>query len=503
MTIRRTFVFAVMAVLSAGFAVAGVDIAPIDRSSARNPSSLAIGFPRIGTLDPASAREGGGGPWMLDGSTQDRDFVDFDEYCQYLEPLGIRRLRLMAGWAKTERTPGAYDFSWLDRQVDWCRRRAIDVYMDISYGNPIYPGSGGIGLADGIPRSAEGLAAWDRWVEALALHYRDRISDWAIWNEPDNRMGVHGHTPADITALNVRTAKILKRIIPGCKVSGFPLCGLNDQVLAIYEGCLRELGDDARYFDFIAFHAYSYNPDFSYRFVDRLREICARYVPGVPIRQTESGCPSEWVPRFAVQKAPLSENSQAKWDMRRMLGDWGRGIPCSILHICDMNYVTDRYCVFNRKGLLRANVDHRIIQVKKAYYAVQNVVSVFDGTVVPVLSDRKFASDDQTVATFEFVKDASLPVLAYWERGPIDCKTGEICRDEIPCDGFETRPGYFEWKGRKLDDPVLVDLFSGAVYALPADSQICHSSGITFVRLPVYDSPFLLLPRSAVRLQGK
>lgn len=489
---------AIAAALVAAVGVAGTDIAPIDASPSRNPSSFDPGWGRIGTLKPRSVYETGRGCWLLDGATQDRDFVDFDEYCQYLEALGIRELRLMAGWAKTEKQKGVYDFAWLDHEIDWCRAHGIDVYLDISYGNPIYPGAGGVGLADGIPRSEEGLAAWDRWVEALANHYKGRVSDWAIWNEPDNRMSVHGFTAADIVALNVRTAKILRRVNPDCKVNGFSLCGLNAHVLETYEACLKALGEDVRYFDAIAYHAYTKNPDVSYKWVNRLREICAKYAPGVPLRQAESGCPSECVPGFAIANQPLSENGQAKWNMRRMLGDWGRGIPCSILHISDMNYVTDRYCVFNRKGLLRANQDHQVIQVKKAYYAVQNVASVFDGTVKPVLSERKFLSEDPTVSAFEFVTDAGRPVLAYWEHGMVDAKTREIKEDTIPRDDFAWRPAYFEWQGAKLKEPVLVDLFTGAVYAVPEKMQIVHSKGITFARLPLYDSPCLLTERAAV-----
>ena len=480
---------------------AGLSIAPIDDSPSRNLTAFDPGLERIGTVKPRSVHDIASSCWMLDGATQDRDFVNFDEYCQYLEPLGIRRLRLMAGWAKTEKRKGVYDFAWLDRQVDWCKAHAIDVYLDISYGNPIYPGAGGIGLADGIPRSAEGLAAWDRWVEALAVHYKGRVTDWAIWNEPDNRMDVHGFQAADIVALNVRTAKALKRIMPDCCVNGFSLCGLNDRVVKNYEDCLKLLGEDVRYFDTIAFHAYAANPDSVYGHVEQLLRLCKKYTPTLAVRQTESGCPSEWVPGFAIANRPLSENSQAKWDLRRMLGDWGRGIPCSILHISDMNYITDRYCVFNRKGLLRANSDHQIVQVKKAYYAVQNAVAVFDDSVKPVLDDRKFTSDDPTVSAFEFRKDGGMPILAYWEHGMVDPKTHELKDLSIPRDDFNARPAYFEWKGAKLKEPVLVDLFSGAVFAVPENRQVVHSQGITFVRLPLYDSPCLLAERAAVGLQ--
>ncbi len=49
----------------------------------------------------------------------DRDFASFEEYREFLPPLGIRKIRLQAGWAKCEKVRGVYDFKWLDDIVDW------------------------------------------------------------------------------------------------------------------------------------------------------------------------------------------------------------------------------------------------------------------------------------------------------------------------------------------------------------------------------------------------
>ena len=182
------------------------------------------------------------------------------------------------------------------------------------------------------------------------------------------------------------------------------------------------------------YHGYSYNPDATYARVEKLAEICARYAPNAKLRQGESGCTSDYGDRFSLRDYPWSEDSQAKWDMRRMIGDLGHGVRSSVFSICDLQYRRP-YSAFdftNRKGLLRANADRQVYQVKKAYYAVQNVVAVFD------------------------------------------------------------------WAGAPLRDHVWVDVFTGAVYEIPAKHQIVHSRGITFVRIPVYDSPCLVTERAAL-----
>ena len=80
--------------------------------------AMNIQLPQIGTLkrDPQVAKYGS--CWMLGCETLDRDFADFQKYKSYLPALGIPLIRLQAGWAKTEKEKGKYDFSWLDRIVD-------------------------------------------------------------------------------------------------------------------------------------------------------------------------------------------------------------------------------------------------------------------------------------------------------------------------------------------------------------------------------------------------
>ena len=58
----------------------------------------------------------------------------------------------------------------------------------------------------------------------------------------------------------------------------------------------------------------------------------------------------------------------------------------------------------------------------------------------------------------------------------------------------------FEWAGEPLKDPVWVDLFTGAVYEIPAKRQIVHSRGVSLVRIPAYDSPCLVTERAALDL---
>lgn len=70
-----------------------------------------------------------------------------------------------------------------------------------------------------------------------------------------------------------------------------------------------------------------------------------------------------------------------------------------------------------------------------------------------------------------------------------------------PSDSCVTRTFTFDGTGRRLEHPVWVDLLTGAVYDFPAENQIEHACGITFVNVPVYDSPCLLAERAALKFQ--
>ncbi|HTL07841.1 MAG TPA: hypothetical protein VL307_06275, partial [Chitinophagaceae bacterium] len=65
--------------------------------------SFATSLPFAGMVKHRNATEIAGSNWLIGCETLDRDFADYDQYKEYLNPLGIKRLRLQGGWAKTEK----------------------------------------------------------------------------------------------------------------------------------------------------------------------------------------------------------------------------------------------------------------------------------------------------------------------------------------------------------------------------------------------------------------
>ena len=486
-------------------------------------TTIAPGLRRIGTVRPRTASEVGPSNWTLGCETLDRDFADWDQYRDYLAPLGLRSIRLQAGWAKCEKEKGRYDFAWLDHIIDDALSLGLSPMLETGYGNPIYPGGGGFDLGGGFPTSEEGLAAWDAWVDAISRHFAGRVRDWAMWNEPDITPsdGSAPKTPQQIAAFNVRTARIVKRNIPDARIAGLSLARNRPEFL---EECLRALGSDIALFDWFIYHGYQEAPEASYENVEEQKAVVARLAPHARLRQGENGAPSEMTTFFALKRKAWSEVSQAKWDLRRMLGDLGHGVESSIFTICDFNHIGRE---INRKGLLRADEDHRVIAVKRAYYAVQNLASVFGGgdlavsgeaqNGAPVLQPTTLRSVDFSLSAYAFSSSdvATRRILAFWSHGCDFLRPEQLpsnvrgihapMPDERilpylrPGDSFETRPAVFEqFGGEPLNDPVWIDILSGRVYEFPKERVVKCRACVRYLDVPVYDSPCLLAERTAI-----
>lgn len=459
----------------------------------------------LGNVKPRNATEISGSNWLLGCETLDRDFTDFDQYKEYLNPLGIKRLRMQAGWAKTEKEIGQYDWAWLDHIVNDAVSRGLEPWLQFSYGNSIYDGGGGINLAAGVPESDVALAGWDKWVAALVNRYKGKVKEYEIWNEPNFGDNLF-NTPLKAAALHNRTIKIIKGIQPEAKVSGLALGHID---LAYADEFFKVLHDAGtlQLFDNFTYHDYVYNPDFHYDKVMKLKGVLAKYSPDIPLRQGENGAPSlNGFGRGALGNYDWTELSQAKWNTRRMLGDLGHDIESSVFSIIDMAYTSGPIRLLNVKGLLMSDSTKRVIRPKLAYHAVQNVASIFDhsleriqnihqthnGNFVPANQDdiAITKSTDLGFAVYGYRhKETKLHVYSIWKN------------ESIPNNSTEKQNCNFTFTNANFNEPVVVDIISGEVFEIPADKWKKEGTKYSFQDIPVYDGPILIADKSLILIQ--
>lgn len=454
----------------------------IDATPERVKTPLVVNWKRIGTLKPRSTKEIASSRITVGCETLDRDYTDFDAYKAYLAPLGAKKIRLQAGWAKCEKVKGVYDWKWLDEVIDYAAANNIEPWLETSYGNPVYAGGGGTNLLNSMPTSPEGFAAYDRWVTALVTRYKDRVHEWEIWNEPDHPM--QNNTPETTAELNIRTGEIIKRLQPDAKIAALALATHTDTVYL--SRALKVFADRKKLdlFTWVSYHSYAFRPEQSYTGVASFKRQLAKYAPNLLLRQGENGAPSGYIPSFALDKYYWTEYAQAKYDMRRLLGDLGRDIETSVFTIIDIRY-DFKPPVLNMKGLIQSDLDKTAVRPKVAYYAVQNVTSVFDDRLELMPNVKATTTAKESISVFGYQQKAGKKQLVtVW----LDSKT--------PGNLFKTTPVDITIQNGNFSTPVWVDLLTGHIYEIPTGSWTKTGTTYTFNNVPVYDSPVLIAEKS-------
>lgn len=453
----------------------------IDFSDERVKTPLDVNFKRIGTITPRTTKEIKSSRITIGCEVLDRNLAVFDNYKAYLPYLGAKKARIQAGWAKCERTPGVYNWKWLDDVIDYLVANDIEPWFELSYGNPAYPGGGGSGLLNSLMTSDEAYRAWDRWVEAAVERYKGRVTEWEIWNEPDHPM--QKIAPETIADLNIRTAKIIKRIQPEAKIAGLAFASNSNK--KYLTGFLQRIKENGNLGDFtwISYHSYNWRPEDAYseKAVLGLRDIINSFHPRIKLRQGENGAPSTYIPSFALSEYYWTEYTQAKYDMRRLLGDLGHDIETSVFTIIDIYYNP----VINTKGLIQSDTTKAAIRPKVAYYAVQNLTSVFDNEM-RLRPDVKFTHNSPESLSLYAYKHEKTNLVAVWNDS------------KIATNDFRTQPVNLTVENCTFKEPVWVDLMTGKVYEIPASQWKNQGNSCLFSKLPVYDSPVLVCERDFI-----
>uniref|UniRef100_UPI00359326B9 GH39 family glycosyl hydrolase n=1 Tax=Persicitalea sp. TaxID=3100273 RepID=UPI00359326B9 len=418
------------------------------------------------------------------GETMDRDYTDYQSYKKYLGPLGAKRIRLQGGWARTEKVKGQYDFGWLDAVIPDAAARGVAPWVELSYGNPIYEGGGEAKLAGRIPTGKEALTAWDKWVRAMVTRYKGQVPEWEIWNEPDLNKE---HTGQEIGEFYLRTAKIVKEIQPDARLIALGMASVTKlDFMSDFLDYLRA-NDGLKYVDVLTYHGYAPNPNTSYPQIEKLRELVWSYKDNIEFMQGENGAPStpKAVTIGALRAWDWSELMQAKWDLRRMLGDHGRGIATNLFTISDIHYAAGDHMVgVNTKGILKTNPDKTIERPKLAYKAAQNIFSLFDSQV-ELQKDNLAASDRENQSIFTYKKGGK-PLITIWQN------------EAKPEDTYEPKITTVTIKNGTIKNPVLLDLVTGKIYEIPKGNCKKVGGDTQIIGISVADYPVVLTEKGVL-----
>ena len=441
-------------------------------------NALDVGLREIGRLATRTSTEVKSSKWSVGCETMDRDYAEWDSFKELVPMLGVKHARFFSGWAKTEQEKGVYDFTWLDPQIRECAAMGVKPWICISYGNPVWGSDFRLGMrVKQVTGNPEAFAAWLRYTKALVERYKDVVDEWEIWNEPFSQ----GREYAE---LFYRTAKAVREVQPTakCYCTAISWNGREPEKSDYYQVLEKLKKENALDLGsrFI-YHPYDANPDTSYGWYEKIRPFVKSYSGSFDIMQGEVGCPGQLEFAHALAEIEWTEYSQAKWNLRRAMGDAVRSIPSSMFTMIDLQYTF----MLQSFGLVRSNALKEFVYRRPSWYAMRNVYALFDDETLPQ-KHLGVRFGERTLSCNLFTRYGQ-PLRVYWfsDRRPSDDLA--FTRIDLKIPG-------------KLNRPVWVDMITGRVFEIPGESIVWTKEGMTLKNVPMWDSPVLIASRAAVPL---
>jgi hypothetical protein len=277
---------------------------------------------------------------------------------------GFAFVRMDMMWANVERG-GRYRFFAYDRLLRALETRGMGVLWILDYGHPDHGGS--------TPRTPEDVAAFGRFAEAAAEHFKGRNVRYEIWNEPNLSEFWKPFPNASEYAILLREAvAAIRRADPSAKISSGGLSRFDAPFLTKAVDPSLAAGLTA-----IGVHPYrKTGPETIAPELENLREWVARSLgQHIEIWDTEWGYSSTNAPEEAPSNGHTEEGRrrQASLSVREILTVWTVGLPLAVWY--DLrDDGTDPANQEHNYGLLDSSGNE-----KPAIRAIQTLMSVVSG----------------------------------------------------------------------------------------------------------------------------
>jgi hypothetical protein len=166
------------------------------------------------------------------------DTPNLEAILEKMQQAGIKWGRQDFTWRRIEKENGRYDFAPYDRLVEACRKHGLTLFGNFAYAPSFHD-----------PRTADGIAAYCRFVTAAVKHFAGRVNYWQIWNEPNG--GFWKGSPEQYARLLAAAGRAIHQANPDAKVLGLNMA-FCDVIWA--EKILKLVPYDC--FDIACFHPY-------------------------------------------------------------------------------------------------------------------------------------------------------------------------------------------------------------------------------------------------------
>ena len=428
-----------------------------------------------------------------------REAYDFDQTLKFIRNSGVKWARLQSGWQRAEKTPGAYDFGWLDHIVNGLLDAGIMPWISLSFGNGLYmdvPPCRGSYFYSPTVFGEKAIAGWRNYCQAMARHFEGRVSYYEVWNEPNagflQKPGselsgkIEAEPPEEYVKLVKITAEALRAALKDVKVIGGSISGCslcNEYMQGLFDAGLAE------HIDIFSYHPYEAIPELYWPArLQFIRDRIAESGRKIQIWQGENGMPSK-----------ISEVYQARFLTRRYLTDLRLGLDMtSYFTASDFRNGYSSAGVFPY-GIIDASEPDNY-KPKLALRAMQSFTWLFDDEarlvnvsfeIHPYETPWEYTTrplDDLYPVVCGFRK-GDVPIYAYYHPSHL---RSNYDVHAVSIQMYPERWGVFE-------KPVLIDPITAKIYRIKQEST-CSDGNYgrfrQFHRMPMLDYPLFLTDAS-------
>ncbi|QNI33064.1 endo-1,4-beta-xylanase [Alloacidobacterium dinghuense] len=225
-------------------------------------------------------------------------------------------------WADIQEQPNNFDFSLLDKYVNWSQEHHTEILMHLSYtprwasSTPNAPTDVEVTKPPGLSGPPRNMEDWRTFVRTVATRYKGRIHNWELWNEPNRPQSWNGSVET-MVQMSREAYTTLKQIDPTCTVVS--PAAEEAKGVEFLDAFLSKGG--GQYADVIGYHFYvgaNAPPEAMVTLINSVKAVMAeRGLSSKPLWDTEAG----W-----LGNTMLPPETGAAWLARAYILNWAAGV---------------------------------------------------------------------------------------------------------------------------------------------------------------------------------
>lgn len=270
---------------------------------------------------------------------------DYSPHLVKVKEMGANWVRMDLNWSSIEPKRGRWDFSNPDMVIANAEKLNLKVYASL-ISTPKWE------TVSGEPNAVPQMMDWLIFVKAISERYKNRISVYGIWNEPNLEEFWQGSTEQYIEILLKPSYAVIKAISPSSQVAAPELAHLYSAKLGISDFLMQLNRRDAlKSFDILSHHLYG-DEDFNSKLFG-FGILGVKYKSGLLQMISDAGITDKdiWITELGSNVADHNEKFQNDVILKQLetLENIPRVKKVFIYHFMDDNIHKEKW------GLLRSD----------------------------------------------------------------------------------------------------------------------------------------------------